>query len=292
MNLVGKIFVVLTLILSLVLMSLTVVVYMTQVNWMRMANNTDTQNGYPLGLKQQLKDCQTENQELRSTYAKKASAYEKQLQISTNAAKEVDVVKNSQIEEVSKLRNTIDTKYQETNDRLDKTEAALGKMNSIQINLRDSVVSLQSEIASIANKLKRNSDYENQIAEFKLQLKNLEKENKRLSNENSLAINLLNFKNIEFNKTEASNEYYSSLAPPTKIQGRVIQAAGRKVMVNIGSDDGIHEGHTFHLLSPDGSQYLCDVVVESVKTDTAICVFSNLRSEQSINVVNGCIVKP
>ena len=101
MNLVGKIFVVLTLVLSLVLMSLTVVVYMTQRNWMRYADNTDTSSGFPLGLSQQLDNCKKENQELRNAYAILVGTYEVALQKSTNAAKEVDVVKNSQVEEIT-----------------------------------------------------------------------------------------------------------------------------------------------------------------------------------------------
>lgn len=287
MNLVGKIFVVLTLVLSLVLMSLTVVVYMTQVNWMRMANNTDTKNGYPLGLIQQLENCQKENQELRNAYAILVGTYEVALQKSTNAAKEVDVVKNSQVEEISKLNETIANAYQETNGRLEGTLTALVKMNTIHSTLRDSVHDLQKEISSISDKLSTSTDYENQTAQLKLQLKEMKEQKEDLLQENIRAKEVLTYNNM-INDLD----YYRNQAPPAMIQGRVIEAAGRKIKVNIGSDDGVRVGHKFQLLSQDGSRYLCDVDVENVTTDTATCTFANLRSEQSINVVNGCIVKP
>ena len=134
MNLVGKIFVVLTLVLSLVLMSLTVVVYMTQVNWMRMANNTDPQNGYPLGLIQQLENCQKENQELRNAYAILVGTYEVALQKSTNAAKEVDVVKNSQVEEISKR---VQAAHMETSSKQGLIEEYLAKpLPAIRVTMR------------------------------------------------------------------------------------------------------------------------------------------------------------
>ena len=292
MNLVGKIFVVLTLVLSLVLMSLTVVVYMTQVNWMRMANNTDTKNGYPLGLIQQLENCQKENQELRNAYAILVGTYEVALQKSTNAAKEVDVVKNSQVEEISKLNETIENAYKETNGRLEGTLTALIKMNTIHSTLRDSVQDLQKEISRISDKLTTTTDYENQIAQLKRQNKDLDERNANLSKENTDAGELLAHLNAIFNKSEASLRYYTSQRPPKDIQGHVIESAGRKIKINLGSDDGVHAGHQFQLLSQDGSRYLCDVAVENVTADTATCIFSNLRSEQSINVVKGCIVKP
>lgn len=287
MNLVGKIFVVLTFVLSLVLLSLTVVVYMTQTNWMRLANNTKTEEGHPLGLIQQLENCQKENQELRNTYAILVGDFEVALQKSTNAAKEVDVVKNSQVEEISKLNETISNSYRETNERLDGTLTALRKMNTIHTTLRESVHDLQKEISSISDKLATSADYENQTAQLKLQLKEMKEQKEDLLQENIRAKEVLTYNNM-INDLD----YYRSQGPPAMLQGQVIEAAGRKIRVNIGSDDGVRVGHKFQLLSQDGSRYLCDVDVEAVTTDTATCTFANLRSEQSINVMKGCIVKP
>lgn len=59
MNLVGKIFVVLIFVLSLVQMSLTMTVYVTHTNWRLVADNSDTTKG-PLGLKQRLEAAESE----------------------------------------------------------------------------------------------------------------------------------------------------------------------------------------------------------------------------------------
>ncbi len=287
MNLVGKIFVVLIFVLSLVLMSLTVAVYMTQVNWMKMANNTDPSNGYPLGLIKQLENSQKENQELRQAYAVLVGTYEVALQKSVNAQSEIETVKNAQTEKVEELRKTIETSYADANTRLDGTVKALVTIASGHELLRDAINGLQREITDISDKLADKTDYMNQIAQLERRNKELESRNDDLKNENVRANEVLTYNNL-INDLD----YYRTQTPPVSVQGRVIEQAGRKIKVNLGSDDGIRIGHKFQLLSKDGSRYLCDVEVEAVMPDNATCIFSNLRSEQSINVGLGSIVKP
>ncbi len=287
MNLVGKIFVVLIFVLSLVLMSLTVAVYMTQVNWMKMANNPDTSNGYPLGLLQQLENSQKENQELRQAYAVLVGTYEVALQRSVNAQSEIETVKTTQTEKVEELQKTIETSYADTNTRLDDTVKALVTIASGHELLRDAITGLQREITDISDKLADKTDYMNQITQLERRNKELESRNDDLKNENVRANEVLTYNNL-INDLD----YYRTQTPPVNVQGRVIEQAGRKIKVNLGSDDGIRIGHKFQLLSKDGSRYLCDVEVEAVMPDNATCIFSNLRSEQSINVSLGSIVKP
>lgn len=286
MNLVGKIFVVLIFVLSLVLMTLNVAVYMTHTNWRVMVDNTDTSKGYPLGLKQQLENLQKENQELRSAYAVLVGTYEVALQRSVNAYKEVDTVKNTQITEVQELRKSIEDSYAEANTRMDETHKALVTISSGHELLREAIRGLQREITDISDKLTDRTRDLNKIGELERQNKHLASRNEELKEENVRANEVLTYNNMENNL-----EYYRSTAPKA-IQGHVVDYAGRKIKVNIGSDDGVRVGHRFQLLSKDGSVYLCDVEVQSVTTDTATCIFANLRSEQSINVNPGCIVKP
>ncbi len=287
MNLVGKIFVVLIFVLSLVLMTLTVAVYMTQNNWRIMVDNTDTSKGYPKGLRQQNEDLQKENQELRNAYAVLVGNYEVAFQKSTNAQSEVLVVRDTQNTQVSTLKETIETTYADTNTRLDATHQALVTIVSGHSLLRDAVKGLQREITDISDKLADKTDYMNQITQLERRNKELEARNNDLKNENVLANEVLTYNNMMNNL-----DYYRTQSAPVGLQGRVLDQAGRKIVVNVGSDDGVRIGHKFKLLSKDGSTYLCDVEVEQVTPDTATCVFSNLRSEQSINVIPGCVVKP
>lgn len=287
MNLVGKIFVVLIFVLSLVLMTLTVAVYMTHTNWMQMVDNSDTSRGYPLGLKQQLVNCQKENQELRSAYAILVGTYEVALQKSVNAQSEVEVVKNSQTTEVESLRKSIETSYAETNTRLDDTHKALVTISAGHELLREAIKGLQREITDISDKLSDKTDFMNQIVQLERRNKELESRNDDLKNENVRANEVLTYNNM-INDLD----YYRTQTPPISLQGRVVEQAGRKIKVNVGSDDGVRIGHKFQLLSKDGSVYLCDVAVEAVTPDSATCSFANLRSEQSINIIPGCIVKP
>ncbi|MBE6424620.1 MAG: hypothetical protein IJD43_02620 [Thermoguttaceae bacterium] len=287
MNLVGKIFVVLIFVLSLVLMSLTVAVYMTHTNWYVYVNNTDTSTGYPLGLKPQMANLQEENANLRKAYATLVGDYEKSLQESTNAKSEIVAVKENQTKEVQELRETISSSYAEINTRLDDTHKALVTIASGHELLRDSIKTLQQEVTALSDKLSDRTGFMNEIAQLERRNRELASRNEDLKNENVLANEVLTYNNMVNDL-----EYYRTQTPPVSIQGRVIEQAGRKIRINVGSDDGIRPGHKFQLLSKDGTTYICDVEVENVMPDVATCIFSNLRSEQSINVIPGCIVRP
>lgn len=287
MNLVGKIFVVLIFVLSLALMTLTVSVYMTHTNWRLMVDNTDTSKGYPKGLKQQMEDLKKENQDLRSAYAILVGNYEVAFQKSTNAETEVKVVKDEQNTKVDELKKSIDTSYADTESRLDLTHQALVTIVSGHSLLCEAIKGLQREITDISDRLADKTDYMNQIVQLERRNKELEARNDDLKNENVRANEILTYNNM-INDLD----FYRTQAPPNGVQGRVLEQAGRKIVINIGSDDGVRIGHKFQLLSRDGSAYLCDVEVEQITPDTATCAFSNLRSEQSINVIPGCIVKP
>ncbi|MBO5437446.1 MAG: hypothetical protein J6A23_07280 [Thermoguttaceae bacterium] len=287
MNLVGKIFVVLIFVLSLVLMSLTVAVYMTHTNWYVYVNNTDTSTGYPLGIAPQLANVQEENANLRKAYATLLGDFEKALQESTNAKSEIVAVKENQTKEVQELKETIGSSYAEMNTRLDDTHKALVTIASGHELLRDSIKTLQKEVTSISDKLSDRTGFMNEIAQLERRNRELASRNDDLKNENVLANEVLTYNNMVNDL-----EYYRTQTPPVSIQGRVIEQAGRKIRINVGSDDGIRPGHKFQLLSKDGTTYICDVEVENVMPDVATCIFSNLRSEQSINVIPGCIVRP
>ena len=287
MNLVGKIFVVLIFVLSLVLMSLTVAVYMTHTNWYVYVNNTDTSTGYPLGIAPQLANVQEENANLRKAYATLLGDFEKALQESTNAKSEIVAVKENQTKEVQELKETIGSSYAEMNTRLDDTHKALVTIASGHELLRDSIKTLQKEVTNISDKLSDRTGFMNEIAQLERRNRELASRNDDLKNENVLANEVLTYNNMVNDL-----EYYRTQTPPVSIQGRVIEQAGRKIRINVGSDDGIRPGHKFQLLSKDGTTYICDVEVENVMPDAATCIFSNLRSEQSINVIPGCIVRP
>ena len=287
MNLVGKIFVVLIFVLSLVLMSLTVAVYMTHTNWYVYVNNTDTSTGYPLGIAPQLANVQEENANLRKAYATLLGDFEKALQESTNAKSEIVAVKENQTKEVQELKETIGSSYAEMNTRLDDTHKALVTIASGHELLRDSIKTFQKEVTSISDKLSDRTGFMNEIAQLERRNRELASRNDDLKNENVLANEVLTYNNMVNDL-----EYYRTQTPPVSIQGRVIEQAGRKIRINVGSDDGIRPGHKFQLLSKDGTTYICDVEVENVMPDVATCIFSNLRSEQSINVIPGCIVRP
>ena len=141
MNLVGKIFIVLIFVMSLVFMSFAVVVYATHRNWKAVVERSESEadkTGKPLGLEHLVKNYENRNQELED---------EKQ-----ELEAEVEAEKHARQQALAKL----ETLYDQLKDQHDELEEAYANLvrerrdaqaalNSIQVVLGH----LRTEIAGL-----------------------------------------------------------------------------------------------------------------------------------------------
>ncbi|MDO4570520.1 MAG: hypothetical protein Q4D38_09075 [Planctomycetia bacterium] len=282
MNLVGKIFIVLIFVFSLVLMTLSVSVYISHQNWRRMVENTTPNAGYPLGLRPQLEALEKENQALQTEDTRLQDALQKE---------RTDRV--AKVTALERERDRFQSEYEKVCAELEET---------------------QKQLALHAENAKRNAEKAEQLEQdnarqveqiaASLDAKNREREINRVLYSRLTDIETA-LRNSEARKTDLTREIaklnevcqylnlqtYRATAPPSGLTGSVRAAsANGNVEITVGSDDGVLAGHRFNVLSPDGTRYLGVVEVVEIRPDFSIC--KDVPRLKQGTYTTGCKVTP
>lgn len=267
MNLVGKIFVVLIFVLSLVQMSLTMTVYVTHTNWRLVADNSDTKKGQ-LGLKQRLEIAEGELNALRATYAGIEDQQEKERKEKRDA---IASLQTRHVEDQEKIKQM----QEEVNDAREKIRTSLAATNAAQENannlskenssIRDQIKALLDARAREQNELvvldARYVDEVRKTAE-------LQKSAQKVAAELAQAMAALNYMNVP-----PDVNFLASKEPPAGVEGRVLSVSSDRGMVeiSIGTDAGVRQGHRFEIQSANGGAYVGRVEVQDVYPHKAVC---------------------
>lgn len=259
MNLVGKIFIVLILILSTVFMTMGIMVYSTQHNWQETVMGGP--NGTPVGLKQQLADARTEQQKLKDEIAK----YENALAIE----------KQTHFEALAKLeteRNTIKAQLDAQQQDLTKAHTSLSEATTALKVQSDVVTSIRKEESDLradirqANQLTDDELKKATAAEDKLniatgQLTDLKQRNDQLALDVAKAKLLLS--KVGMTIEDAAN------GQPPAVHGRIIALdKDNHVEITLGTDDGLRLGNTLEIYR--GDKYLGRMQVLEAEPHRAI----------------------
>jgi hypothetical protein len=266
MNLVGKIFIVLILVMSVIFMAFAMAVYATHKNWREVVLNEQAAPDKPLGLALQLKNEQARNRELSDQAEKLKQQYDAE-----KAAKLQAVVKlETELKEAQSELKTLEAKQAELEKAKRLAEAA---MNSTQTNATDYRKELESQRKTVEESLK------DRDAHFK--------EVMRLTEELNQAINekdLLKKRTDELAKDMAKADKvlrqfglnkerdYSSVPPIVEGIIKATPGAGL-VEISIGSDQGLLKGHRLEVYRTSGGQstYVGRIEVVSTAPDRAAC---------------------
>jgi len=267
MNLIGKIFVVLIFVMSLVFMSFAIAVYSTHKNWREEVINEDVKPDKPLGLMPQLKNEQKRNEELKTER--------------DNATKERDAAKNAHEQALTKLRTELETATQEKK-KLQVDYAALQKttsesvvaMSTTQTNstkyreeldtLRGQILEAQKDRDAHFKEVERKTDELNQAVSEKEQLR---KRMEDLAKDLAKAKDALRWYNID------ENADFKNKNPP-KVDGIIVEAPGEGlVVISLGSDSGLRKGHQLEVYRVSGgsSAYVGRVEVIKTTPDKSVC---------------------
>lgn len=261
MTFVGKIFVVLIFVMSLVFMSFAVVVYATHRNWYAVVEND--RNAKPVGLKVQLEDKKREAEVALNTRQKLEA--------------EIAEEKSARIREVAKLTTTVEELKQQR-DELQKNEAKLKQsvddsvaaMTAAQNTLKE----LRDEISGLRDlndkvrkerdeKLAESVKLEDQLAQAKAEEDRLNKRNTDLVGQ----------------VAEYSNRMQEEGIPletkTPRVEGVVLAVNANGLLeISIGSDDGLIVGHQLEIfrISADAAagKYLGRVTVVKTDVDRAV----------------------
>jgi hypothetical protein len=266
MNLVGKIFVVLILVMSVLFMAFAMAVYATHHNWREMVENEQPAPDKPLGLAKQLKDAKERNKELTDEAEKLKQQFDAEKAAKTQAVAKLENELKLAKDELSRL----EAKHAD----LEKaTREAVATMNATQTNTTDFRKELEGQRTTVENAHKdrdanfkevvRLTDALNQAANEKDLLK---KRTDELAKDLAKAEQVLRKFGLDKNKNLAN------VPPP--VDGLITATPGAGLVeISIGSDMGLVKGHQLEVYRVGGGQSTYVGRIEVVKTapDKAVC---------------------
>jgi len=284
MNLVGKIFVVLIFVMSLVFMSFAVAVYATHRNWREVVLLPREQvvPGKEIGLKFQLDEAKVKNDGFKNELDK--------------VTRERDAEKNARIDAVAKLENELKVRTKERNDR-DRDLAALvqSERNAVALaktavdeaarkakesaGLRTDVLQAQKDRDANFTEVQRLLDELNQAVNDRVQLQN------RLT---TLAQDLAKAKEALRYYDINENSDYKAKAPP-RVDGVILSTPGAGLVeISLGSDDGLRKGHQLEVyrISGGASTYVGRIEVVKTAPNLSVCKLAP-NFPQNSNIMKG-----
>lgn len=252
MTLIGKIFTMLILVMSIVFMSFAVMVFATHKNWKQEA----------LALKQQVQDAYATNSALRGelesarlVLAEHQAARRQALATLQSQLKQsIDDLANTQ-SELAKLQ----TAHTEVVQKLAVAQQSLEKFGQDNEALRTDIVTIQKDRD---DKLTRVNTLNDQINQAIIKLQQLEERRDQLVSQ------------VAFQKLTLEQNGIDMNAPlPTSLERRVdgvITAVSDKnlVEISIGIDDGVSVGNTLEVFRDN--KYLGKVVVTKVTANRSV----------------------
>jgi hypothetical protein len=266
MNLIGKIFTVLIFVMSLVFMSFVVAVYATHKNWRDVVMNQEAAPDKPLGLQFALEEQKQKNTELKDQLDKlnEALATEKADKRQTLAKLE------NENETLKRDRDQQEQELGQLTQRVRDATAAMDATHKTLAGLRTEVDALRQDLeaarkdrqAQFDKVVKLTDDLHQAVNEVQA----LKVRNQDLAADHANALEVLGKFELEPDPAKYSGE-------PWPVEGIVAAVRpGGLVELNIGSDDGLMQGHTIEVfrLGAAANTYLGRVEVTDVSADKAV----------------------
>jgi len=261
MNLVGKIFIVLIFVMSLLWMGFSVAVYATHQNWRSVVEDPDN------GLNTQLQQQKDWNDELKTKLDKSSE----QLDIEEAAKRQALTKLETQKAELERRRDELQLEITALKQSEADAVAALQTTQEESAKFRKDVEDLRAEIT----KAQQDRDnYFDQVVTLTDQLHQAANEYKSLkARVDTLAADLAKADAVlRKHGLEREPTLYTGVAP---IVDGVVLSAGENGMVeiSIGSDDGLMKGHKLEVVRKTGgvSTYLGRIEVMETAPDKSVC---------------------
>lgn len=233
MNLIGKILTLMVLVMSVAFLVVAIMVGATHRNWKEAAQNNKVVADNARNLLNSAKESQTKKDaQLR---AEITSRQQQIAQLATQAesdrqnrdAKEKELAEQLVISQERLQRMSI------ASDRVKQQDEIIRGLQDERKALIDDVAKKRSEVVTLTT----------QILELKNQLETLEIMSKDLSAQLARKDKILKANGL-------SEEMLTSTIPP-KIEGIVMKVQEDIVVISLGTDDGIREGHSFDIFRGD-----------------------------------------
>lgn len=258
MNWLGKVFVVLILIMSLVFMGLAMAVWATHTNWKEVIEGT------PNGLRARLTQAETENTNLKALHNRRVEELTAEIEASEQRLKQLEAERVSLLARNSEIQAERDQLRQEQRD----ATAAVAATQANNARLAADAAALREQIR--AEQQARDASFKATLAatEELHQLRNeyetaLER-SQQLTKQNAGMTHIMRANNLD----PAADP--SGVVPT--VSGVVSEirrvAGGQLAEITIGADDGLKEGHTVEVFR--GSRYLGRLEVMTTSPDKSV----------------------
>jgi myosin heavy subunit len=253
MNLVGRILMVATFVMSIAFMTLAFGVYATHTNWKEAIEKT------PDGLKPQLEKARADKRELRTRLDRLQAQLVEEQAAARNQLAKLESVRDELITKRDSLQKERDSLFEESQKQvaaLATTQSNLDKLTEEVKVLRDdirtaqvdrdkafaTVVEVTDKIHQSEGELTRTKEREQQVAVQYAKLKDLAR---------------------KYRWDE------SGIDAPADLHGKVLAVSGANLVeVSIGSDDGLKVGNKLEVFR--GSHYLGRIEVMRLDVDRAV----------------------
>ncbi len=256
MNLLGKIFVVLIFVMSLVFMAFVMAVYATHTNWKNSAT----------ALKTKLDSAQQRNQQLKEELTKlegDVAAQEQARQAALAKLENQNTDLQRERDRLERERADLQKDQREAVAAMQATQASLASLRQEVQTLRTNIQTAQQDRREAFNRLVKLTDEMHQVAN---ELTSLKSRNVQLSQQLADATQVLRKFSLE--------------PVPAKYEGVPPQATGRisaltgsgLVEIDIGADEGLQKGHRLEVyrIGADQSKYLGRIELIEVQPDKAV----------------------
>ena len=273
MNLVGKIFTVLILVMSLVFMSFAVAVYATHKNWKTVVDNTEATHGKPKGLKQQLEESQKELDIKKKELITTKNTANAEIEVKNQLYKVLEAERDKLIAERDAADKKLNDVYKDMGAKIDDLQIAekeVVKLRTENDGLRADILKTQAESAETFKKVVEATDKMNQTAN---QLKLAKELNLKLAEEVGKLKDIL----IKMGLNNRDPDFYAKLPP--KADGVVLAVTGTQtpgqdmVTISLGSDIGLRPGHQLEVqrTSSAGPTYVGRIEVLKAEPEKSVC---------------------
>ncbi len=285
MNLVGKIFTVVILVLCLVFMALAMAVYTAQRDWRKVVMlsqddlNKPENVGKPLGLKYQLEQAKSENENLRNDkerlqreYAAERAARQQSLSRLTT---ELGIAQKDR-KSLEAARADLEKDKRDSVAAMSATQKNLNAMQGERDRLRTALVEAQQDRDKHFGRVVEVTDELNQATNEKELLR---KRTLELAKDLKKADDALRYNGLD------KNSDYQSKMPP-KLDAIVTSVNGDGLIeISLGSDAGLREGHQLEVYRTGGGESTYVGRVKVVRTDPSKSVCTIDPNFQNSNVM-------
>jgi hypothetical protein len=263
MNLVGKIFVVLIMVMSLVFMAFAMMVYATHKNWNEIVTLSPDQatGGRQPGLIHQLATEKARTTSLQEELDKLKQTLETERQNLRQRLAAAETARVDLARQLEQLEGQYDTIKLESDKRL----ASLTVAQKNETALRTEVEGLREEIRTAQ---KARDEAFTQVVQMTDELQQAKSEWERLRALNDDLVSKVTA--LDLALQDHNINPYSDSVPP-RVDGLIVATDERgMVEVNLGSDDGLRKGHRLEVVS--NNKYLGRIEVIRAEPDQSAAI--------------------